>query len=334
MKTAVKLSLLAVLAGLLGCNGQSRNGQLPEKGKQLLTVDFKQGQPLRYKFVSSRAMTLSWGTVEGGRGGPRETVDKFSESMDMVVSYMPVEVDPYGLTTIKATCESVKVKRTAPRSGRVPKDAVESLPGKTFTFTVHPSGKIEDYSKLDDLIKQIGEKAFRPRSRQGRIKEPDMIGDFVATQWFLWDPLSSIEKPTKGVAVGETWNSQLSLPSPMVMRKARDVTYTLKEIRPTENGQQAVISSSYALAESVPTGWPVPYTGSFQISGRFGLLRSYQISELQGGGEELFNIDSGRIERYSQRYKMKVAASLLFPLPGANPHVTIDQRLTMQLLGN
>ena len=332
MKAAIRLTATAVLAVFAGCNGPAKNGEPPDKDRQLLTVDFQQGQPLRYKFVSSRDITLRWGRMEGGSRAGQETIDKFTESMEMVVSYLPIEVDPYGLTTIKATCESVKVKRTAPRSTRFEKDAVESLRGKTFTFTVHPSGKIEDYSNLNDLIKQIGEKAFRTHSQMGRIKEPDMIADFVASQWFLWDSLSSIEKPTKGVAVGQSWNSQLSLPTPMVMREARDVAYTLQEIRPSQDGRLAVISSSYSHAKSVPSSWPVPYTGRFQVARTFGMLSRYQILQLQGTGEELFNIDLGRTERHNQRYEMKVAASLLFPLPGANPELTIDQRLTMQLL--
>jgi len=254
--------------------------------------------------------------------------------MDMVVAFTPIEVDPYGLTTIKATCESVNVKRTSRGARRGAREAVKSLPGKSFTFTVQPTGKMEDCSQLDALIKEIGEKAFRPHSRQGRIKEPDMISDFVATQWFLWDSISSIEEPAKGVSVGQSWKSKLSLPTPMVMRKARDVTYTLDAIRPTEKGRLAVIRSTYSLAESVPRGWPIPYTGSFQLSGKFGMLRGYKILDLKGGGEEIFNIDAGRTQRYNQQYQMELACSLIFALPGANPRITIKQKLTMQLLRN
>ena len=144
------------------------------------------------------------------------------------MAYKPIKVDSYGLTTIEATCKSVKVSRS--KGSR--KDAVQSLAGRTFTVTVGPTGGIEDYSQLDSLLKEIGEKAFRPESDRGRIKEPDMIGDFVASQWFLWDSISSIERPAEGVEIGRSWNSQLSVPAPMVMRKARDVTYTLDEIRP------------------------------------------------------------------------------------------------------
>jgi hypothetical protein len=251
--------------------------------------------------------------------------------MDMVVAYTPVEVDPYGLTTIEATCKSIKTGRTLLGASGGSREAVENFAGASFTFTVGPTGKIEDYSQLEKLIKEVGEKAFRPKSRAGRIKEPDMIGDFIATQWFLWDSVSSIEKAAKGVRVGQSWESKLPVPTPMVVRTARDVTYTLAEIRPTEKGQIAVIRSSYSLADSVPDSWPIPYSGSFQMSGRFGFLRGYKFLDLQGQGEELFNIDTGRTEGYKQQYQTQMEAS--FPMGiGTRPRITIKQTLTMEFL--
>ena len=159
-----------------------------------------------------------------------------------------------------------------------------------------------------------------------------MIGDFVATQWFLWDTVSSLKKPSLGAAAGQSWNSKLSVPTPMVMRKARDVTYRLDEIRPGEKGRLAVISSSYKIAESAPRDWPIPYSGTFQVAGAYGFYRNYKVLSLQGRGEELFNIDAGRTEQYYQQYQMQLSASMLLPLPGANPKITIKQNLTMNLL--
>ena len=243
------------------------------------------------------------------------------------MSYTPIEVDPYGLTKVNATCESVKVARSK-GPGR---DAVDNLAGKTFTLTVGPTGKIEDYSQLDELLKEIGKKAFRPNTD---IKEPEMISDVVATQWFLWDAISSIENPSEGLIVGQSWTSKLSVPTPMVLRKARDVTYRLDEIRPDAKGRLAVISSSYKIAESAPRQWPIPYSGRFQVAGAFGFYRNYKAIDLQGKGQEIFNIDVGRTERYNQQYQMQLSASLLMPLAGVNPKITIKQNLTMNLLDN
>ena len=149
MKTALTILTVVVLGGLAGCADREKEPlkegkELLGEGKELLTVDFQEAQTLRYRFVSSRDIDVDW---EPGKSGPKldkSAVDRSSESMEMVVAYTPVEIDPYGLTTIKATCESVKVKRSKGRR----KDAVESLAGKTFTFTVDPTGKIEDYSHI------------------------------------------------------------------------------------------------------------------------------------------------------------------------------------------
>jgi len=315
----------AALAVCAGCQG-------PGSGKTLLSVDFEPGRELRYKFISERDIKVNWGSVKKAGGASKDKIDKLSEQLSMVVSYRPVEVNPYGVTVVEAKCESVKTNRGSLTGRRlVQKDAAETAAGKSFRLSVGPTGRIEDYSDLARLIRQTGEKAFRAGSGRGRIKEPDMIGDFVATQWFLWDAVSSIEDPVKGVSAGQSWKSVLSVPVPMVMRAARDVRYELKEIRPTEAGTMAVIGSEYSLCEDAPKTWPLPYTGSFEMSGLFGFLRSYKLLDLAGEGEELFNIDAGRIERYRQQYRAEFEASMMLPL-GSKPRLTIEQELRMELL--
>jgi len=346
----------------------SKEKELLAAGKELLTVDFQEGQILRYKFISSRDIIIDWDPQKKQSRRGKSSIDKSSESMEMIVSYEPVEVNPFGLTTIKATCESAKIRR----SKNPHTDAVESLSGKTFTFTVDPTGIIEDYLQLTALIEEAGEKAFQRDTGRGRIKEPDMIGDFASAQWFLWDSISSIEKATDGVSVGQSWKSKLPVTGPMVMRKARGVTYTLAEIRPFDTstklsagkpgavsnvepqsekgrpavsehsprcgaehrrGRLAVIRSSYSpAAESVPDNWPpLPYSGRFQMRGTFGFLKGYKILDLQGQGEELFNIDAGRIERYNQQYQVKLQASIPFGID-VKPQITMKQNFKMQLL--
>ena len=346
MKTVLIIITALLLSVLAGCNGAAgekepaigekepaiREKEPVVEEKKLLTVDFQKDRTLRYRFVSSRDIEIDWGQTKSVSERGKDRVDKSSETMEMLVAYTPLKVDPCGLTTIEATCKSVKIKRSKRPGGQAArKDAVKSLAGKSFTLTVTPTGKIEDYSQLYELMKEIGKKAFRPDLKRGRIKEPDMIGDFFATQWFLWDSISSIENPAEGVSIGQSWKSKLSVPTPMVMKEARDVTYTLDEIRQSEKGQLAVIRSSYSLAESAPRSWPMPYSGRFRMSGMFGFLRGYKVLRLEGQGEELFNIDAGRTEQYNQQYQMQLKASFPFAL-GANPLITIKQKLTMRLL--
>lgn len=341
MKTNPTLYITFILVALTGCqrpNGQKKpvvqEEQSTQGGDVLLTVDFEEGQSLRYKFVSSRDIEVDWDPSGTASKSGKRPVNKTRETMEMVVEYTPIKVDPYGLTTIKATCKSVNATRSQSRGTRpTGRDAVESLRGKSFTLAVGPTGKISDFSELEELIKEAGEKAFRRDESRGRIKEPDMISDFIATQWFLWDSLAAVENPTEGVSVGQSWHSKLLVPTPMVTRKARDATYKLHEIRESEKGRLAVIRSSYAPAESTPKDWPVPYSGTFRMSGTFGFLRGYKLLGLDGRGQELFNIDKGRIEKANQRYQMQMAASLPLPL-GTNPKITMEQSITTELIAD
>ena len=136
-----------------------------------------------------------------------------------------------------------------------------------------------------------------------------MIGDVVALQWFLWDAIASMD-PT-GVAVGQTWNSRLSLPTPMVMRKARDVQYTLENIQQIPSGRVAVIGSTYKLSDqSAPASWPIPYSGLFRVSGPFGMLGGYTFLDFEGKGQERFNLDTGVWEGSEQQFQMEMQATL------------------------
>jgi hypothetical protein len=316
-----------------GCrhNAEKIGKQNPSGGKELLSVDFKKDQTLRYKFVSSRDVNVGWGQSKNNTGQDKQS----SEVLEMVVSYLPVEVNHYGLSTIRATFESSTVRRSPDKGHSV--DAAEYFSGKSFTFKVNPSGKIEDYSELESLIYQAGEKAFRPAKGNARIKEPDMIEDVFATQWFLWDSISSIDKAAEGVKTGQSWKSQLALPTPLLLRKTRDVTYTLSEIKPGEKGRLAVIQSTYSPGNTAPVSWPFPYSGSFQISGSFGFLgmmcKGFSVSNIQGQGQELFNIDLGRTDRYKQEYQADIGGASP-GMMGVNPKITIKQTLTMELLEN
>jgi hypothetical protein len=334
LKTVLFTFTAVVIAVLAGCEpetGQekllSREKKLLASEKKLLTVDFQEGHVLRYKFTSSRNITLDWDPEGKQTKSGKSPVESTSESMEMVVSYTPIEVNPFGLTTIKATCESVVTRR----SKGPQRDAVDSLRGKSFTFTVGPTGIIEDHSQLAALIEEAGENAFTDRGKE-KIKEPDMIGDFAATQWFLWDSVACIEKAAEGVSVGQSWKSKLPVPGPMVMKKAREVTYTLDRVQQSELGRMAVIKSSYSPADSVPDNWPpLPYSGRFQMRGTFGFLRGYKILDLQGQGEEHFNVDIGRIEKYDQQYEVRLEASIPFGID-VKPLITMKQNFKMQLI--
>jgi len=331
LRTGSATIIAAVLATVAGCAGPSRLN-VAGRNRALLTVDFVQDQTIRYRFVSDRKITLNW---DPGAKASAGSVVEQSERLETVVAYTPTEVYPHGISVIRGTVESVTVTRSGGAGRRnFAGDAVETARGESFTLKVDPRGRVVDHSELESLIQEMGKSAFRADASRGRIKEPDMIGDFVAGVWFLWDAVSTVENPAAGVAVGQTWRSKLPVPTPMVMRKARDAAYRLAEVRQTGAGRIAVIDSTYTLAAAAPTDWPIPYSGRFQMSGTFGFLSSYEVSQLQGSGQEKFNIDAGRLESRTEKYAVEITASL--PPMGirANPHIRIDQTLTAEEIRN
>jgi hypothetical protein len=300
-----------------------------DKSRVFLTVDFEQGKTLQYRIASRRQVSLDW---DPNATATKNRVQEHTEQMEMIVAYTPAEVDPYGVSTVRATVESIRAMRSGGPTGRtLGVDAVESAKGRSFTIKVDPRGRIVDANELRTLIQEMGEQAFRDGAG-GRVKDPDMIGDFVAGLWFLWDGVATIPLPAEGLAIGQTWSSQLPVPTPMVMRKARDVTYRFNGIRSGPRGAAAVIESTYKLASSTPADWPVPYSGRFRVSGTFGFLGSYEVLSLKGSGEELYNIAAGRLEQRRQTYTMDVNASL--PPMGieTHPRIVIAQTLITELL--
>ncbi len=322
------ITLTTVLVSILaGCNPAAT-------GKELLTVDFQKDKVLRYEFMSHKNIYVDWEMVKN-REFPKEKERRaeYTEFLQMVVAYKPIEVNPYGLSVIEARCESISTNRTKQKGMKASKsDAITSVAGKTFTFTVGPNGKITDYSQLDNLVRQAGKESFRPRGKAGIVKEPDMIGDFIATQWFLWDSISSIANPAEGVEAGQSWKSQISLPVPMVMHVARDVRYSLSEINQTEKGRMASIKSTYSLPDKTTRQWALPYPdGTFQVSGPFGFFRNYKLLSLEGQGEELFNIDAGRTEENNQKWQLRVGASTPISRE-TTAEIFIEQILRMKLI--
>jgi hypothetical protein len=325
LKKVFVISAIVLLSVLTGCNTAG-------KDKELLTVEFQQGKVLRYEFVMDRGIHVDWGPLSKGQKPVKERAAEYTDFMQIVMAYKPVEINPYGPSVIEATCEKVTVNRTK-QTGRVgtKTDAVTTLEGKTFRFTVGPTGEIVDYTGLNKALHEAGEKSFRTKGSAGLVKEPDMLGDFIAIQWFLWDAIASIKNPAKGVSAGQSWESQVSLPLPMLMKAARDVKYTLTEVRPGDKGNLAVIKSDYSLAKETWRDWLLPYPdGVFQMSGPFGFFRDYKLLELHGQGEELFNIDAGRLEKYNQQYNLKAQAGMPMGLDVTSQiYIKQDIRITL-----
>lgn len=301
--------------------------------RTVLAVKFENDSLIKYRMVSDRTVEIDLDGSEG-KGKP----SNMSEKLELIMSYSPVgPVKPYDITTMKAVCESAKVTRKSLK-GKSSADVAELLAGRSFTFTVSPVGKVMDYSEMDALVFELGKKSIKKSGKQGGIKSPDMIADFVALQKHLWDSVASIPQGTVGAAKGQTWKRLENIPLPVPIRATKEITYTFvdggQEQADAEGAERKVeIRSTFVLSDKKVSGWPRLYEGSFRMQGTFGFLRSYRFKSLEGSGVQIFNVDSGVVESDVQEYIFVMGAS--FPMPLGNPpELTIDQKLTIELMAN
>lgn len=330
---------IIALCGLIiaACVSGCREQVIAARGANLLVVNFEQNKTLRYRMVSTRETSIE--LTSSGSGSKQGNPQKVTETLEMVMAYKPTQVDPFGLTKLECVCESVSVARgsftgKSPQSG----DAIENLKGKPFTLELSPTGKIQDFSGLEKLLLEIGKTAFDTTRKDISIKNPDMIYDFVAMQWYLWDSIASVPNPLDGVQPGMQWtNTQVvAWPIPIPNTPCRVTTYTLDSVQQDQDGQaaKALINTTYRLSEKTLEEFPKPYEGSFQMRGLFGFLHNYQFQSIDGGGKILFDLTSGTVISDTQQYKLVANAAFLLPLGDSVPSVVIEQKIDIQLLEN
>ena len=128
MYKVLTISIVLFLGITAGCGSKDILDSPAPKG-QLLTIDFHEGKLLRYSFVSERQTLVDWDPQNNNAAANDSVENKSSEKLSIIMSYTPLDIDPFGLTKIKATCESVKVVR----SDGTKQDAVEFFKGKSYT---------------------------------------------------------------------------------------------------------------------------------------------------------------------------------------------------------
>jgi hypothetical protein len=333
---------LAIIMG--GCNPSGKAPVARDKNRTYLSVEFPKDTPIRYKVVSSRSVVLDLDpTGRFSRGDAAGARQEMKEEAEMVLAYRNAGPAGRGGTLVEVTCESASVKRQRLTGGSMGDDAIASLAGKKFTVSVSATGRIFETSELEKVIHDLGEAAFGNRSDRyegRRIKNPDMIADFITVQWYMWDQEQSVSKPTAGLAVGDTWKSQRKVlaPFPFIARTGRDVTYTLAGLTQDPGADQvATIKSVYTLSPEQSMDWPMPYTGSFSQRGSFGFFQGYKVLDIKGEGTQLFDVTAGRIAADKQTYTAKVSAVIPFGGLGKDgekpePNIVVNQTITMDLI--
>ena len=298
---------------------------------QLLTVDFMPGLQQEYKIVSERKITLD----VRGEGTSKGKSQEMSEKMELMITYGALgEEDEYGRTTVKAICESAKVTRKSFTGKSTPRDTVESLAGKSFVLRLSATGQIEDYSDLERVIKELGKGALGPGSNDKKVKNPDMISDFAASQWYLWDSVSKINKPGKGVVEGQSWTTEQVVPMPLTLNVAKKATYTLARIEDAAGEKIAFIDSTFEMGKRNVQHWCDPYGEPCYMKGMFAFLRGYELVSLEGSGEQVFNVSRGYIEKETQKYTSVFNVAFPMALGDTLPQLIVEQKFSLELMNS
>lgn len=318
--------LLPLIIGCILCLfGCQKSEIVPDNW---LLVSFEENVPITYKMIANRKTEIDLTTSDPEK---KSRPQHMTETLEMVMVYTPIEVDPFGLSTVEVTCKSVSVSRSGFSGRQKTVDTMENLKGQTFVLKLSPTGQLEDYSDLERIAKELGEKAFTSGKNNARIKNPDMISDFLALQQLLWDASSTISNQLK-LDVGDSWQAKqpIAWPVPMYPPRIRMTTYTLDSI--TEDpSRKALITSTSILSEGRMETYILPYEeGKYQMRGLFGFLRNYRFKHLEGSGRQVFNIDDGLVESDQQQYLLNVEASFMLPLGDSVPILTVEQTFSIE----
>lgn len=328
------ISALAIVILLLCQAGCQENVSRETGGGSgnLMVIDMPAGQTVRYQMTSSRDIELKFTGDEKSKKQPPQNM---SEKLDMTIAYEVIDADPYGLSTVRATVEELSIGRSNFSSRSSRRDPTEQLKGKSYTFKISPNGTLSELDELREIIESLGAEAIEDRGKSGRVKVPDMLWDFITLQWTLFEPVSTVPNPSRGVKQGQTWDAHQLVPLPLPIPVVRDTTFTLDgfEVDPDTGNRIAVINSIYTQSEenaSIIENVFKPYTGSYQLQGMFGFLRRYKFEDLSGSGTTRFNMDTGMILSKDQSYRLNASASFMLPLGNTVPVLTFDQTFSVR----
>lgn len=302
------------------------SGCEPVGDGELFVVDFPK-KPLVYKMVAQSDLSVDLDPKGQMSKSSKSSAKNFSEKLEMIVEYSLVDVADDGYT-IEIYYKSVNATKKG--FSKSTSKSVKSIAGKKIQIKMTPAGFITNDSQLRALIKEAGDKSFAGKQGKGApVKNHDMIADFVALQWYMWDAMSKIPEPMNGITIGQSWQSQLSAPMPMGVAFNRGVTYTLDEVQ----DNIATISSTYTVTGGKPSGYPDHYSKrSYRQRGFFGVLKCKPLS-LVGAGKIEYDIEKGLLVKGTQQYDMETTAVLFLPLPGTeNGRMKINQNITIELI--
>jgi hypothetical protein len=270
-----------------------------------LTYRWTKGETVRYRIVQQNTTTISG--LPGGMGDL--AIDQTSTQ---TIRLAAEDISADGTTTIRHVFESVKMEMNSPMfamsydsakpdAGDDPMTAMlrrvmTPIIGESFTLVMAPTGEVQ---KVEGLTK-LTEKMF-----QGLPQDPAVAGILDGVKANLSDDAmrstftqTFAQFPNKPLKTGETWNTQISVPNPMLGGLITSTTSTLKSLEGEGSKRVATIVTASTIKQD---------SSKPAQANPMGLTA--QMGNGVGDGEHIFDAGTGRFRRSTTHVSIPMTMS-------------------------
>jgi hypothetical protein len=192
-----------------------------------LRPKFEKGQQLRYK------MELNNISAPVGRGGRTAPADEMRSLVELGLLLRTVEVDDQGLATVDIVLESLKLRVQSPEMTAEYDSAAGGSKDDMIAMVLSPLVGTKMTAKIDREGNISGISGGEALAMLGQVGAPGAGGPPLQ----LFSSIFSIKKGSGLAEIGESWENQDVIESPLLGRFRMTTRHTLARMQ----GQDAVV---------------------------------------------------------------------------------------------
>jgi hypothetical protein len=325
MRSRIKVVTAGVVAlGLL-------SGPAVSAFRQEVTLRYRwtKGETTRYRITQDTASTIS-----GLPGMPDVT---FDQSTSQVLRAVAEEVTADGTATLREVFESMKMDMKSPMftmaydsaapdasdnpmNGML-KGMLSPMIGASFTTVMAPTGEVQKIEGLSMLVEKMFKNVAQDPAVGGVME--GLKANFTDEAMRSMFMQVFAQFPSRPLKVGDTWNTQVSAPNPMLGGMITSVTSTLKSAEGAAANPVATVATSLTIKQDASKPAPANPMGM-----------TMQMGEGTGDGEQIFDAGTGRLRRSTTRVAIPMTMSGAAP-DGTpmNMAMKIKTTTTVELVG-
>ncbi len=259
--------------------------------------------PLRYKWEQGQVLRqrVTQETNSTGDGPMGAMSSKQKQVMTVRTTVQSVAED--GAATLEYVTEAMQVEMEMPMQGKVTYDtakpeqgdgnhpavqAMTTMLNEPIVFVMGPDGKIREVRGIEKLKEKMRKSLEgTPGGEMAGAQVEQMFTEEQVKQMF---GQSAAALPARDTKVGETWQSVIEIPMPMIGKLKSTSDFTLKGVEKMNGAPAARIDVAMTMAQ-------VPLKEGEQPAGMFpGMTAS--IKDGKGTGEMWFDHARGQMLKY------------------------------------